>query len=464
VSETTPRPDLEAAIRERRFGDLKAALRAMEPSEAADRVEGMPEEDRAVAFRLLGTEEAIEVFEYLAPDVQTALIRALGREHVAEILNDMSADDRTALLEELPPEVTHQVMALLSPEERRIASTLLGYPEDSIGRLMTPDYVRVKESWTVERALEHIRKYGQDKETLNVIYVIDDQGKLLDDLRVRYLLLADPKAKIAEITDGSFVALSAWDDQETAVRTFGELDRVALPVVDSRGMLLGIVTFDDVMDVAEEEATEDIQKMGGVEALDDPYIDTGFARMLRARAGWLTLLFLGQMLTANAIQYFEGRVSQAWVLVAFMPLIIASGGNSGSQAAALVIRSLALGEVGLRDWWRVMRREILSGLALGAIVAVIAFLRVGLEQQFLARAGLENYGPNWPWLGLALSAALVLVVVWGTLVGSMLPFVLQRIGADPAASSTPFVSTLVDVTGIVIYFSICVTVLQGTYL
>jgi magnesium transporter len=278
------------------------------------------------------------------------------------------------------------------------------------------------------------------------------------------LLLADPHARIARITDGTFVALSAWDDQEKAVRTFQEYDRVALPVVDSSGVLLGIVTFDDVMDVAEEEATEDIQKLGGMEALDEPYIETGFAQMLRKRAGWLTLLFLGQMLTANAIQYFEGRVSQAWVLVAFMPLIIASGGNSGSQAAALVIRSLALGEVGLRDWWRVMRREVVSGIALGAIVGAIAFLRVAAEQQFLVRAGHEGYGPYWPWLGFALASALVLVVMWGTLVGSMLPFALQRIGADPAASSTPFVSTLVDVTGIIIYFSICVAVLSGTYL
>ena len=464
MSNSIHRPDVETALRERRFGQLKDAFRDVEPAEAAAVIEEMAGDERAVAFRLLAPDKATVVFEYLSPDAQESLIHGLGHERVAAILNEMSADDRTALLEELPPEVTRQVMAMLSTQERRIAATLLGYPEDTIGRLMTPDYVRVKESWTIARALAHIRKYGEDKETLNVIYVIDDHGKLLDDLRVRYLLLADPEAKVSDVTDGSFVALSAWDDQERAVGMFQEYDRVALPVVDSHGVLLGIVTFDDVMDVAEEEATEDIQMLGGMEALDEPYIETGFVQMLRKRAGWLTLLFLGQMLTANAIQFFEGKVSQAWVLVAFMPLIIASGGNSGSQAAALVIRSLALGEVGLRDWWRVMRREILSGLALGTIVAVVAFARVALEQQFLVRAGLENYGPYWAWLGVALSSSLILVVLWGTLVGSMLPFLLQRLGADPAVSSTPFVSTLVDVTGIVIYFSICVAVLSGTYL
>ena len=464
MSNTIHRPEVETALRERRFGQLKAAFQDAEPAEAAAVIEDLAEDERAVAFRLLGPDKATVVFEYLSPDAQESLIHGLGHERVAEILNEMSADDRTALLDELPPEVTRQVMAMLSPEERRIAATLLGYPEDSIGRLMTPDYVRVKESWSVTRALAHIRKYGEDKETLNVIYVIDDHGKLLDDLRIRYLLLANPDARVSDVTDGSFVALSAWDDQEKVVGMFQEYDRVALPVVDSSGVLLGIVTFDDVMDVAEEEATEDIQMLGGMAALDNPYIETGFVQMLRKRAGWLTLLFVGQMLTANAIQFFEGKVSQAWVLVAFMPLIIASGGNSGSQAAALVIRSLALGEVGLRDWWRVMRREILSGLALGAIVAAVAFARIALEQQFLVRAGLENYGPHWALLAVALSGSLILVVLWGTIVGSMLPFLLQRLGADPAVSSTPFVSTLVDVTGIVIYFSICIAVLSGTYL
>jgi magnesium transporter len=385
--------------------------------------------------------------------------RMLAEADVAERLNDMAPDDRTHLLEELPASVTNQMLALLTAEERAVAISLLGYPEDSIGRLMTPDYVKVRPDWTVERVLDHIRQYGRDSETLSTIYVVDDQDVLLDDIRIRNILLASAETRIAELMDNKFVALEAADDQETAVSVFRREDLTALPVTDSSGTLIGIVTVDDVLDVAEAEATEDIQKIGGVEVLDRPFMQIGLTRMIRKRAGWLIILFLGEMLTATAMGFFEAQIAQAVVLALFVPLVISSGGNSGSQAATLVIRALALGELSLRDWSRVLGREILAGFALGLLLGAIGFLRIALWSTFF-----QAYGEHWFEVGLTVGVALVGVVLWGTVVGSMLPFVLQRIGLDPATSSAPFVATLVDVTGLVIYFSAAILILRGTLL
>jgi magnesium transporter len=453
------RPEILEALEARNFTALREFFKFAEPPEIAGTIEELEEEDRAVVFRLLPRNQASDTFEYLEPEVQASLIHALGRDRVASILNNMSPDDRTSLLEELPAEVTRQVLQMLSPEERRTAVTLMGYPEDSIGRLMTPEYIAVHEDWPIGKAMAHIREHGEDSETLNVIYVTDRRGKLLDDLRIRELILADPEARIGDVTDGHFVALKAWDDQEVAVPAFEEYDRVALPVTDSMGVLLGIVTVDDVLDVALEEATEDIQKIGGTEALDEPYIEAGFLERIRKRAGWLIALFLGQMLTINALGYYVEEIHQAIVLTLFLPLIISSGGNTGSQAATLIVRSLALSEVNLKDWWRVMRREVLSGLVLGGIIGGLGFLRIVIG----ALLG-EPFGPHWPLLALTITVALVGVVLWGTLVGSMLPFVMQRLGADPAASSTPFVTTVVDVTGLMLYLWLSMLILRGTLL
>jgi magnesium transporter len=453
----TPSPtpsDIEKALQAREFGSVRRALAEQLPADVAELIEGLDEAQRAVLFRLLPRDLEADVFEYLAPEAQEALLRALGREEVAAILNEMSPDDRTALLEELPAAVTRQLLALLTPEERQVARQLLGYPEDSIGRLMTPEVIAVGPDWTVRRALDHIRSEGRDSETLNVIYVVDERGKLVDDLRIRQLLLAGPDVRIVDLTDGQFVALRATDDQETAVRIFAEYDRVAFPVTDSRGMLLGIVTVDDVLDVAEEEATEDIQKIGGMAALEQPYMQVSYAQMLRKRAGWLVLLFLGQLLTLNAMQVFSARMEQVLVLALFVPLIISSGGNCGSQAATLVIRALALEEVTLRDWWRVMRREVLFGLTMGAVLAAIGFVRILVGRQLG-----EDYGRDWALVGVVVGLALVGVVLWGLTIGSMLPFALRRLGLDPATSSTPFVATLVDVTGLFIYFVAATAVL-----
>jgi magnesium transporter len=450
---------IEAALEARDFAALRVLAHDHEPADVATLIEGLPDRDRAVVFRLLPRETAGKVFEYLEPEVQESMLRALGQEQVAAILNDMSPDDRTALLEELPASVTKQVLSILSPGERATALRLLGYPEGSIGRLMTPDYVAVRPDWSMQRVFEHIRRYGSDRETLNMLYVVDGAGKLVDDLRIRHVLLAPADATIADLSDGKYISLSAYDDQEKAIHAFQEYDRVALPVTDSNGVLLGIVTHDDVLDVAQEEATEDIHKIGAVDALEEPYMNVPFRQLVSKRARWLVLLLFGEMLTASAMGFFEGEIQRAVVLAVFLPLIIASGGNSGSQAATLVIRAMALGEITLGSWWAVMRREIFSGLALGGILGGLGFLRIATWQ-----GAFGTYGEHWAALGVTVAAALLGVVMWGTVVGSMLPFVLRRLGADPAASSAPFVATLVDVTGLVIYFSVAQLLLRGRLL
>jgi magnesium transporter len=416
-------------------------------------------EDQVIVFRILPRKDAAAVFEYLSPEAQETLLKAMAQEDVASILNNMAPDDRTMFLEELPAAATRQLLTLLTPAERAVAVTLLGYREGSIGRLMTPHYVRVHEHWTTSQVLDHIRVHGQDSETLNVIYVVDDQGVLIDDIRIRELLLAPLGNHVSDLMDRRYIALTATDDQQTAVAEFRKYDRSALPVTDTAGVLIGIVTIDDVLDVAEAAATKEIQRIGGSEALDEPYMQISIVRLVQKRAGWLTALFIGEMLTATAMGAFENEISKAVILALFVPLIISSGGNSGSQASTLVIRALALGEVGLGDWWRVMRREIVAGIALGAILGSIGFLRITMWSAFS-----DIYGPHWLLVAVTVGTALIGVVLWGSLIGSLLPFLLRRIGFDPATSSAPFVATLVDVTGLVIYFSVALVILRGSLL
>ena len=452
-------PEINEIIAIRDFASLKSIITEWTPPEIADVIDDVEIEDRAIIFRLLPRELATATFEYLDIESQEQLLRALAQSEVADIINDMAADDRTMLFEELPGPITKQLITLLSPQERLTALKLLGYPEESIGRLMTPEYIAVHEDWTVQQVLDFIRKNGDDQENLQIVYVIDYRGRLIDDIKINKFLITSLDTKVEDIMDSTFVSLSAMDDQETAVEVFRKYDREALPVVDSGGHLLGVVTVDDVLDVAEEEATEDIQKLGGVEALDEPYMDIAFSRLIRKRAGWLVVLFLGEMFTATAMSFFEDELSKAVVLAMFIPLIISSGGNSGSQAATLVIRALALGEVTIKDWWRIIRREVFSGLALGLILGTIGFLRIEAWSMFS-----NIYGPHSLLIALTVGITLVGIVMWGTLSGSILPLLLKRFGLDPATSSAPFVATLVDVTGLVIYFGVASIILSGTLL
>jgi magnesium transporter len=451
--------ELGEAIRARNFAELRGALDNLPPSAIATVISDLPGSQQAPIFRILPRKLAATTFEYLPLEKQEELLKSLAQEDVSAILNEMSPDDRTMMLEELPAAATRQLLTLLDERERAVALKLLGYPEGSVGRLMTPDYIAVRPFWTVQEVLDYVRTHGHDSETLNLVYVVDDRGTLIDDIRMRRFLLANPQSRVTELMDNHFVALKATDDGQTAINTFRRADLAALPVTDSEGVLIGIVTSDDILDIAEERATEEIQRFGGSEALDEPYMKISFGRMVRKRAGWLVILFLGEMLTATAMGFFQKEIERAVVLALFVPLIISSGGNSGSQAATLVIRALALGEVTLRDWWRIMRREVFSGLSLGAILGCIGFLRIAVWSAFS-----NLYGPHWLLVALTVGLALIGIVLWGTLSGSMLPLLLRKVGFDPAASSAPFVATLVDVTGLVIYFSVAAIILRGTLL
>jgi magnesium transporter len=443
-------PEIRSLIDARNFGALRKLFAEWPPADIAECITDFSEDEQVIVFRVLPHDQAADVFEYLDVEAQQKLLRAMAHEQVVGILNEMSPDDRTALLEELPSAAARQLIKLLTPEERSIARALLGYPEGSVGRLMTPDLIAVDSGWSVKEVLDYVRENGQDSETLNVIYVVDDRGKLLDDIRMREFLLKPLTAKVSDLMDHNYVTLSVTDSQEDAVNIFRKYDRTALPVVDSGGVLVGLVTIDDMLDVAEKEATEDIQKLGGMEALDEPYTTIPLMRMVKKRATWLIILFLGEMLTATAMQGYNGEIEKAAILAMFLPLIISSGGNSGSQATTLVIRAMALGELRLGDWFRVVRKELLSGLSLGLILGTIGFFRITLWQYL----HIFDYG-KFHWLvAFTVGTALVGVVLWGTISGAMLPFLLRRCRLDPATSSAPFVATLVDVTGLVIYLNV----------
>jgi magnesium transporter len=437
---------------------MRELLNDQNISDVAELINEHPEYESQIIVNM-SVHRASSVFKILDLHQQKTVIQELPPLKTAELLNELPADDRTAFLEELPSEVVAELIKLLNPEERKITLSLLGYPEDSVGRLMTPDYIAVQVDWTVREVLEHIREVGKDSETIDVIYVINDRGEFVDDMRIREILLASPDKKVEDIIDNRFIALNVHDDQEVANQTFKMNNRVALPVVDDKNILLGIVTIDDVLWVASEEFSEDMQKMGGTEALDEPYLEMPIMKLFKKRVVWLIVLFLGEMLTATAMGYFEDEIAKAVVLALFVPLIISSGGNSGSQASTLIIQAMAVGELTINDWWRVMRREIISGLMLGTILGLIGFFRVVLWNSVF-----HTYGDHTLLIGSTVGASLIGVVVWGTVTGSMLPIILKKLGADPATSSAPFVATLVDVTGLIIYFSMAYVFLSGILL
>ncbi|WP_461453032.1 magnesium transporter [Mucilaginibacter sp.] len=443
---------VELLLQQKNDAELKNYLDNLNISDVEELISELPEHGPKF-IETLSVKRAVNVFRILDFHAQERILKKISGKKIAEIINELPPDDRTSLFSDLHGDTVSILITHLSAADRKQALALLGYEENSVGRLMTPDYISVKRTWDVDRVLKHIRQYGKNSETIDVIYVIGDKGVLLDDIRIREVLLADPETKISDLMDGRMIALNAGDPQEEAINTFRMNNRTALPVVDKENVLLGIVTVDDILWIANEEYTEDIQKIGGTEALDEPYLDINLFKLVKKRVGWLIILFLSEMLTTTAMQSYGGELQAVTMLAFFVPLIISSGGNSGSQASTLIIQAMALGEVTLADWWRVMRREILSGLMLGVILGIIGFSRVALWTTFSS-----IYGVHWLLMALTVCFALIGVVLWGSLAGSMLPIILKKIGFDPATSSAPFVATLVDVTGLVIYFNIAMIV------
>jgi len=455
----TIKSDIQGLLETRNMQGLKALLENWLPEELILLCEDLSIIDMLQVFQAIDRDRAHQVFENLEVSVQKSLVDELPNRLLALILNDMSPDNRTALLEELESEQLNKLLKLLTHKERIVALSLLGYPENSIGRLMTPEYMTVRQYWTMSEVLNHIRENGESSETLDILYIVDEKGHLIDDIKIGEILLAPLGEKVSDLMDGKRTALLVTDDEEVAINTFTEFNRVALPVTDKHGLLLGIVTIDDVLELAKKEDTEDIQKLGGVEAFDEPYMEMPVFKMIGKRAPWLVILFFGELLTASAMAFFEHEIARAVVLALFIPLIVSSGGNSGSQAATLIIRAMALGEVTISDWFRIFRREIISGLILGLMLGFLGFVRIAAWSIFT-----DLYGPHWMAIAITIGMSLTGVVLWGSLMGSMLPLILKRLGADPATSSAPFIATLVDVTGLLIYFSLAALLLSGTLL
>lgn len=451
-------PEVQELVREGAYSDLREALQGVPWADVADIIASLEPDQAAVCFRFLPRDDAGEVFAYLAPELQEQLITRLG-DSALRVIEGMEPDDRARLLDELPPEVAQRLIASLPQEERKQTQAILGYPSGSVGRLMTPDYIRLRPEWTIQHALEHIRRYGRDAETINVVYIVDDKGVLIDDIKLRSIFLADPAQPVESLMTRNFVALKADQPQEEAVRAMSRYDRIALPVVDSRGVLLGIVTVDDVQDVAEEEATEDIQKLGGMAALEQSYTQTRFLEMFHKRGFWLSILFVGQTITIFVLGGFQDQLDKAVVLTLFLPMVISCGGNSGSQAATLVTRAMALGEVSPGDWLGIVRREILTAASLGLVLATLGFACV----EFFSLIGAAKTEHSLL-LGFSVGLSIAGVVLWGTMLGSLLPLALKRFNIDPATASSPMVATLMDASGTLIYLGAAVLLLRGTVL
>jgi magnesium transporter len=418
--------------------------------------------EAATVISMLPATRAIEVCDQPTMRRRAAILERLEPPQVAKILAGLAADERTDIVQKMGLHERHRVVPKLSPEIRAELEGLLQYPVHTAGGIMTTEFVRLDPKMSVGDALKHIRLVAREKESIYACYVMDPgTAHLLGAVSLRDLVMAELDAPLTKVMRPKPVTVNAYDDQELVAQKIGKYNLLAVPVLEKDGNVVGFVTVDDVIDVLIEEGTEDFLRMAAVEpgALDKPYMQVSLPLMIRKRAGWLVILFLGEMLTATAMGFFEKEIAKAVVLALFVPLIISSGGNSGSQASTLVIRALALGEVTLRDWWRVMRRELFSGLGLGLILGSIGFLRITIWSKFSS-----IYGPHWILVALTVGLALIGIVLWGTLAGSMLPFILRRLGFDPATSSAPFVATLVDVTGLVIYFSVAVMLLRGTLL
>lgn len=405
---------------------------------------------------------AVSLFNSPGLDSPQKLLDLLPPKRAISILNVLHPDRRAEIYRRMPPDAQKRLLDKLSPTAKTSIEHISEYPADKAGGIMTTDFVSVPTTWSVQQALDHVRKIGQAAEQIYAVYLVDPQTQQLKQTSsLRQLLIADPNANVTSAAPmRPPITVSPVTDREEVARLISKYDLLAVPVLDEARKILGIVTVDDVIDAIVAETTEDVQKFGGVEALNAPYMRIGFLSMIKKRAGWLSALFLSEMLTASAMQHYSTELEKAVVLTLFIPLIMSSGGNSGSQATSLVIRALALGELKLTDWWRVARREIPTGLVLGSILAVIGIVRIVLWQKL----GIFNYGEHWPLVAVTVGTALIGIVMFGSLAGSTLPFLLKKFGFDPASASAPFVATLVDVTGLIIYFSIALVILRGTLL
>ena len=430
------------------------------PSELAKMLMTVPIEAALKAFESLPVSTQVKAFAYLDDSLQHEVIARATKMRASNILNALSSDDRVTFYSSQKGMERSVYLELLNEKNKDSVHDILGYPENSVARLVNTDFATISIEITIAQAIEHLKKNQRDTEAANVIYVVDKEGKLIDDIPVRRFILNDPDKKVADILDGYCVSLKMKDSKEEAVAKFKEYDRVVLPVTNLDNTLQGVITVDDVLDAAEQRDTKEIQNFGGVEGLDYPYVKTTFFSLIKKRATWLIVLFVGEMLTATAMGYFDAEISKAVVLALFVPLIISSGGNSGSQAATLIIRAMALKELTIKSWWFVMKREILSGLTLGFILGTIGFIRIAVWQNL----HLYNYGIYWFKLALTIFFSLIGIVMWGTLSGSMIPIVLKKFKLDPATSSAPLVATLVDVTGLIIYFTVAALLLKGTIL
>ena len=451
-----------AVVEPPRAADLVAKFVNDHVADVVDALNEYPDEMAAEILALLPLDRATDVLDQPGLENPTEIVKLLPPDRAAALLEGMSADRRADIFRYLSAPPRAALLARLGPEARAAVLQLLAYPEDSAGSIMTTEFVSVPSTYTVARTLHHIRAVERTRETVYSIYVLDPKSKrLVKAVSLRQLIAGEPDQSILSLgSQRRVVTVSPLMDREEVARLISKYDLLAVPVVDEKLHVLGIVTVDDIIDAIVDEGTEDAQKFGGMEALDEPYMQIGILGMLKKRAGWLSILFLGEMLTANAMQFFQGELERAVVLTLFIPLVMSSGGNSGSQATSLIIRALSLGEIRLRDWWRVALREIPTGAALGAILGIIAVIRIIIWQKL----GFFDYGVDWPRLATAIGFTLVGIVTFGSLSGSMLPFVLKRVGFDPASASAPFVATLVDVTGLVIYFSIALVFLHGTLL
>ncbi len=434
-------PDIRNLIENKNWQELKSVLKALTPQDIAEILNSLDEKDLIIAFRLIPKDKISEVFAELDTSLQEFILRHIAHKEIQHIIQELPPDDRTSLFEDLPGQLTQRMINLLPPDERKEALVLLGYPEDSVGRLMTPDYIAVKKDWKIEKALDHIRKHGKDAETIDMIYVVDDQWKLLDDIPIRRFILANAEQTVADIMDNEFVAIPAGEDQEVAYQMIKKYNLNVLPVVDNNGILLGIVTVDDILDVSEEEVTEDFHKISAIEPIEESYYHAPTTMLYKKRVGWLMILLVTDFLSSSIIAHFQNAIQAVIALAFFIPVLIDSGGNIAAQSSTLIIRALATGELTIKNWFLVVKKELIVGVLIGVTLGLILYIR-----GFFWRGG--------PTVGMVVGMSMVAITIWSNLLGSLLPIVLTKFKLDPAVISSPLLTTVVDSTGLIIYFSL----------